>query len=72
MKKLILHQGLRSSYDKNKYIAPRVKKKTFVDRSFTVAGPKLWNDLPEEIRNANSMESFKKLLKTYLFKEYHK
>ena len=72
VKKTILCQGLRSNYDENKYIVPRVKNKTFADWSFSVAGPKLWNDLPEEIRNANSIESFIKSLKTYLFKEYFK
>ena len=39
--KPILHQGLRSNYDENKYIVPRVKNKTFAERSFSVAGQKL-------------------------------
>ena len=29
--------------------------------------PKVWNDLPDEIRSAPSLASFRKKLKTYLF-----
>ena len=32
------------------------------------AAPYLWNQLPECIKNAESVDSFKRLLKTYLFK----
>ena len=37
--KPILHQGLRSNYDENKYIVPRVKNKAFAEQSFSVASP---------------------------------
>ena len=40
---------------------------TLGDRSFHVAAPKLWNDLPSEIRNMTSVQSFKKAIKTFLF-----
>ena len=43
------------------------KRKTFADRSFSVAGPKLWNNLPTHVKNSESLDSFKKTLKTYLF-----
>ena len=46
---------------------PRTKTVTFGPRSFEVAGPTLWNSLPVNIRNANSLPLFKKLLKTFLF-----
>ena len=42
---------------------------TIGDRSFQCAAPKLWNCLPIEIRNCPTLDSFKKPLKTYLFKE---
>ena len=32
VKKPILHQGLRSNYDENKYTVPRVKNKTFAEQ----------------------------------------
>jgi hypothetical protein len=37
------------------------------DRSFSVAAPKIWNQLSETLRNKTSLESFKKGLKTELF-----
>ena len=36
-------------------------------RSFTHVGPLVWNDLPKQIREAESLNSFKALLKHYLF-----
>ena len=39
-------------------------------RSFSAAAPKLWNELPVELRQATSQNSFKSRLKTYLFKKY--
>lgn len=39
-------------------------------RAFSVAGPRLWNELPYEIRTVQSVTSFKSKLKTYLFKEH--
>ena len=37
------------------------------DRAFAAAGPELWNSLPLPIRLAQSLGSFKSLLKTHLF-----
>ena len=39
-------------------------------RSFSAAALKLWNELPVELRQATSLDSFKSRLKTYLFKKY--
>src|SRR6218665_1867817 len=36
--------------------------------SFSVAGPTAWNSLPDYVKNASSLESFKSRLKTLLFK----
>ena len=41
---------------------------TLGDRAFQSAAPKLWNSLPAEIRNGQSLTSFKRALKTYFFK----
>lgn len=47
---------------------PHIKtKKTLGDRAFTIAAPKLWNSLPVELRQINSIFAFKRQLKTYLF-----
>ena len=42
---------------------------TLGDRSFKCSGPKLWNELPKDIRNATTVQIFKRLLKTCLFKK---
>ena len=43
-------------------------KKSYGDRSFSVAAPTLWNTLPVSLRNTDSILTFKSSLKTYLFK----
>ena len=63
-------RSLRSA-DKDLLTVPSISAKalkTFGSRSFTLAGPRLWNDLPREIRGSGSLEIFKKRLKTHLFK----
>ena len=37
------------------------------DKAFSVTAPKLWNQLPLDIRNAKSVDCFKRKLKTYYF-----
>ena len=56
------------SSDQNMLVVPFTKRTTFVNRSFSVAGPKLWNNLPTHIKNSESLDHFKKNLKTYPFK----
>ena len=43
--------------------------KTLGDQSFFVAAHKLWNELPTEIRDINSINKFKSAIKTYLFRQ---
>ena len=38
------------------------------DRAFAVSAPRLWNALPCELKIATSLISFKRLLKTHLFR----
>ena len=40
--------------------------RSFGDSSFSVAVTKLWNELPEDIRNISSINVFKTALKTHL------
>ena len=40
------------------------------ERAFAIAGPQLWNSLPEEMRQTAELPFFKKMLKTLLFKEH--
>ena len=39
----------------------------FVKRSFAFAGPRLWNNLPINVRQSPSIDIFKTCLKTFLF-----
>lgn len=41
---------------------------TLGDRALQFAAPSLWNSLPKEIRQVQSLFSFKKQLKTFLFR----
>ena len=49
------------------YRIPFPKHKTFADRSFSVAGPRIWNSLPMDLNLSETVDSFKTKLKTYLF-----
>jgi len=59
---------LRSnSNDVRKLLVPRTHNK-LGDRSFSVAGPRRWNDLPPELwRPGLTFASFRQSLKTHLF-----
>ena len=48
------------------YHVPRTRTK-LGDRAFSIAGLKTWNNLPQSVRSADSLESFKQKLKFYLF-----
>ena len=47
----------------------KTNTKSFDDWAFSIAGPKLWNDLPLEVRQSASVNAFKRALKTHLFKQ---
>ena len=57
---------LRSSTDRS-CVVPRTYN-TFSDRSFAVAGPRVWNSLPGHLRDEDiTYSSFRRELKTYWF-----
>ena len=68
-----LKRNLRSSMNSsNKLVVPFVKKKTFAKCSFSVTAPRIWNDLPDNLREgANLQRTFKTKLKTHLFIEIY-
>ena len=43
---------------------------SFGQRSFSYIAPKLWNQVPQNLRLSPSLNSFKSQLKTFLFKEF--
>ena len=59
---------LRSS-NANLLKVPKTSMKTYGDRAFSVAAPKLWNSLPYNVRDQKTVTGFKTALKTYLFKQ---
>ena len=64
----VTREGLRSAEMVNMLEVPFTKCKTFGPRSFESVAPHLWNNLPNEIRGIQMHETFKKSIKTYLFK----
>ena len=46
---------------------PTSRTKTNGERTFSVSAPKLWNGLPNHVRNVGTLPLFKKNLKTFLF-----
>ena len=56
------------SCSKKLLVVPRVNTKRYGERAFSVIGPRLWNSLPQNLRDITNLEHFKKNLKTYLFK----
>ena len=57
---------LRSAYI-DTCIVPRTNT-CLGDRNFVIAGPRLWNSLPAELRQPDiELEEFRRLLKTFLF-----
>ena len=62
-------RGSLRSNDLTLLEVPRTKCKTFGDRAFAFAGPSKWNKLPLAIMTAKNLNTFKKHLKTFLFKK---
>ena len=53
----------------SRLIVPSVRRSTLGDRAFSVAGPRVWNTLPEEITTSQSLLTFRQQLKTWLFRK---
>ena len=49
---------------------PRLYTKTYGNRAFAFHAPREWNLVPYEIRKSNTILSFKRSLKTYLFTKF--
>ena len=59
----------KSLCERSVYLNVPTFHSSYGERSFSVAGPRLWNSLPVDIRNTVKIASFKKSLKTHLFKK---
>ena len=61
-------RSLRSEHAAFIKTPKNARTKTYGERRFEVAARSLWNSLPTGLRNEKSLSSFKKGLKTHLFK----
>jgi hypothetical protein len=68
---LVPYQPTRSlrSQDSNLLTVQHARLQTYGARSFSCAAPKLWNSLPNHMRQITSVTAYKAALKTLKFKE---
>ena len=59
-------RSLRSART-SRLLVPSVKLSTVGGRGFPVAGPTIWNSLPDNVISAPSLSTFRQRLKTFLF-----
>ena len=73
LQKFIAKRNVQSNLRSTQAIVldvPYVKNSTQAWRSFSVCGPRPWNNLPQDIRKITKLDNFKKNLKTHLFARY--
>lgn len=63
-------RDLRSQND-NLLNVPFTNSNLIMTRAFSFYGPRLWNELPHDIKSSSSLNVFKRKLKTHLFIEYY-
>ena len=66
LQKLLEYQELEKetrSRGKRLLKIPKSKCKAFLDRAFAISGPKLWNKLPDAIKNATTLKEFQENVK---------
>jgi len=51
-------------------VVPRSRLK-FGERAFSIAAPRAWNSIPADLRATMNTATFKKNLKTFLFREFY-
>ncbi len=56
----------KSQYKSQSEVVPRTHLKLKGDQAFAVAGPKLWNSLPQVLREVSTLNVFKVEVKNYL------
>jgi len=67
---VVFRQRLRSASSHQLFV-PRYRLSTYGRRAFSVAGPTVWNSLPEDLRDPECCaDSYRQSLKTILFSQY--
>jgi len=62
--------NMRSGDNYQQLKVPLVRRETFANRSFDVAGPIWWNELPNLVKQASTVALFKQRLKTHLYCQF--
>ena len=70
LKVRVINRRVRSS-DENMLYIPRTNTQ-LAERSFRVAGPKLWNTLPACLRSVVREDRFRSDLKTHLYRQFYR
>lgn len=63
-------RSLRSTHSSS-LVEPRSFTR-YGDRSFSICSPRLWNNLPSDIRDSGSLTTFKSKVKTHLFSNVYR
>jgi len=67
---VVFRQRLRSA-SSHQLSVPRYRLSTYGRRAFSVAGPTVWNSLPEDLRDPECCaDSYRQSLKTFLLSQY--
>ena len=69
LRKLLVKQANTRTLRSNVLQIPNTNLKRFGDKAFCAYAPRLWNELPDNIKAADSVQNFKKQLKTLLFRK---
>lgn len=68
-----LHPATRIRSSRSRYLfqlnVPASRTRTFGDRTFHHAAPCLWNSLPLKLRSLDSLDQFKRSLKTFILSQ---
>ena len=65
-------RSTRSSHNVNLLVVLHQKLNKYSEKAFAVVGLRLWNELlTDELRSCNSVDTFKKKIKTMLFKIHY-
>ena len=73
LRKLVIpHKTSRSLRSTGRLLLaqPRCRLGSYGDRAFSCAAPRLWNSLPQSLREVSSTPVFVRLLKSHLFSKY--
>ena len=62
---IYFNNGSHSARRKNDLVVNRAKITTFGEKSLGKLGPKIWNSLPEDVKDLTSLQKFPEVIKTW-------